>query len=1277
MGIAGLYIFIRIIFDRNLEKKAMKFMPLITLFLLMCAIMNISPVYATDITEDITGVETWTSQGNPYVVKNTIEIKDDGILTIEEGVEVRIVSGCSLKVMDGTLVANGSPGLPILFTSDSTANWAYIYFNLNCKEGCCLNECIIENGGSAGSSSGSIYFHYNENIVSISNTIIRNGNNRGIYIYHGNVNVSGGSIENIEQESVYIYGDSEVDIDGVDISEDVVNPGVYGLYFDTLNANTGYAKGKIVNCTVDNGIYFSYGTSASSDIDLILDNNTFTNYKDYPTKIPVNLVGQFLQNNDISGQDPGLSEIEIIGGTINDSATWPDLYLIHIILSSCTLAGSNIPTLIINPGVELRFNSNSIFKVGLTEVQPGILKAQGDELSKIKFTSNDTAKDPGYWNCIHLNYTTSETIIEFCEIECAQNNIKIQSSNPIIRNNDITKASVAGIEVFNGGPIIEGNNVTDNKCGIHIDDVGIGSFNYPVIRNNNIHNNDDYGIVNDQSSAILATLNWWGSADDPSGVSDAFNGNVLYEPWLAEYADSDLNWLYAKSSPDPFTQNNGQSQFVATLSEAADWIITIKNDLGNPVKTINGSGNEITEIWEGDDNNFNPLVNGEYTYIFDANISGGSSAPSATGTVTLDDTLPIAIITAPGQNEMISSGLIDIIGTANGDNFVDYDIDYGVGFPYEHTTWIDICSGSTSIVNDTFSTWTPTGLDKPIYTIKLTVLANSLTAEDYVNIRYQDVLSFQSTEQFISPNEDGIKDSTLFQGELNWPVDWSIEISQGGGNPVRTINGTGTPISIGWYGKNDQGTVVVDGEYDCKLIAIDSESGVQVVSDTLVVTVDNTIPIADIESPPDETTFTTDDTIEITGTASDLNIEEYKVWIDDPSKVLFTGEDSITSNSLGQFDPSPYGLGPHIITLDVTDEAGNKSNDSIEITLDALRITEVKVQSDTGEYLDTIDPWYGSDDANIVFNLSHDADVTCKVIQYGQSGATWTKSNVSMNAGPNTIIWDGSKISLIMMGMMMGGPMQPNPKAPESLYIVNLIADDGVRHDEYYPEMGEDPWTGGGSVVEWEEEEFIPFQNNCITLKYLLDHPAKINAININVKVENPATDIIIRTLVSDIYKGKRPFSSDQYIVKWDGRFDNGKIFNGFFGFDTFDFSAVPENPIIIEYDDCFDYTDVRVEPYLIFPGKGQVATIYYHLKHKAKVSIDVIDSNGNDVVSLLTLALREANNPSEEYDEIWDGRNDDGKIVAAEGDYTIVFEAKDVKTNKTVTRKLVVVVYH
>lgn len=85
-------------------------------------------------------------------------------------------------------------------------------------------------------------------------------------------------------------------------------------------------------------------------------------------------------------------------------------------------------------------------------------------------------------------------------------------------------------------------------------------------------------------------------------------------------------------------------------------------------------------------------------------------------TITLDNTVAEAFITSP-EKEQIVRDTVEIIGTANDDNFSDYQVFWGEGDT--PSTWKEITNLKTApVVNDVLASWDTTELDG-IYTLRL------------------------------------------------------------------------------------------------------------------------------------------------------------------------------------------------------------------------------------------------------------------------------------------------------------------------------------------------------------------------------------------------------------------------------------------------------------------------------------------------------------------------------------------------------------------------------
>ncbi|MBU0717209.1 MAG: right-handed parallel beta-helix repeat-containing protein [Planctomycetes bacterium] len=118
---------------------------------------------------------TWDCAGSPYIVVNSISVRNGATLNIEPGVEVRFKSDKGLTVGHstgaGTLVATGTGECPILFTSNAPyepeptdpapGDWVRIYFTDYATDaeydefgeyvsGSVLEHVIVEYSGSGG-----------------------------------------------------------------------------------------------------------------------------------------------------------------------------------------------------------------------------------------------------------------------------------------------------------------------------------------------------------------------------------------------------------------------------------------------------------------------------------------------------------------------------------------------------------------------------------------------------------------------------------------------------------------------------------------------------------------------------------------------------------------------------------------------------------------------------------------------------------------------------------------------------------------------------------------------------------------------------------------------------------------------------------------------------------------------------------------------------------------------------------------------------------------------
>jgi hypothetical protein len=202
----------------------------------------------------------------------------------------------------------------------------------------------------------------------------------------------------------------------------------------------------------------------------------------------------------------------------------------------------NSATLTIEPGVELRFNpaaTNPRLIIGESGTgTSGGLIARGTASQPIIFTSDAADPEPGDWaNIVFRSNVTDDSIIAHAVIEYggypSQGNIYISGSSPAIQNCMVRFIADSGIHLYDSNSEISCTEIQHNITGIHT------ALSNPVITNNNLSGNVNYGLYNNSAASVVdARHNWWGDPSGPAGVGsgsgDAVSNYVVYDPWLTQ-----------------------------------------------------------------------------------------------------------------------------------------------------------------------------------------------------------------------------------------------------------------------------------------------------------------------------------------------------------------------------------------------------------------------------------------------------------------------------------------------------------------------------------------------------------------------------------------------------------------------------------------------------------------------------------------------------------------------------------------------------------------------
>ena len=471
-----------------------------------------TPLVGTYVSGEILTDTTWSLAGSPYIVTGDITIRystpswgtNIATLTIDPGVEIRFDPGTGLYVglnyrhntydYYGALSAIGTADAPIVFTSNSSnpspGDWKGIVFRDQTDDAqTSLEYSVVEYGGSTSSDKRNIYCQ--DANPTIKNSTIRNSSGSGLY----------------------------------------------------LSSSSPTIEGNIISDNGQDGIYSDDHSAA------VISNNTVNNNGGAAVNIHPMGVKNIRNNH---GLGNGKNAIAIRGGDITASSTWVKLNaeaLPYVITGDITIRystpswGTNIATLTIDPGVEIRFDPGTGLYIGLnyrydTYDYYGALSVQGTAELPVVFTSNNVSPAPGDWKGINLRDQTrdDETLIEHCIIEYSghthQAGIYLENAKPTIQYNTIRNSSHSGIYVDGSGAngaAIRCNNFKDNYYGVYT-----ANDATPVINSNNFLRNKNFGVNNTGSGEVDATNNWWNDANGPGYNGDDVSSNVNAAPWLLQ-----------------------------------------------------------------------------------------------------------------------------------------------------------------------------------------------------------------------------------------------------------------------------------------------------------------------------------------------------------------------------------------------------------------------------------------------------------------------------------------------------------------------------------------------------------------------------------------------------------------------------------------------------------------------------------------------------------------------------------------------------------------------
>ncbi|MBI4652328.1 right-handed parallel beta-helix repeat-containing protein, partial [Candidatus Desantisbacteria bacterium] len=494
-------------------------------------------------------------------------------LAIEPGVEMRFDNMCGIQVSDdnweynfpwdrrsskkGILRAIGTDTEKIKFTSISEnpapGDWAFISFyegavnyDTTTGAGSILENCAIEYAGGL--------FKYWKYQGMLSYELVTGYMNDGIRISGVSLKINKCEIKDSRGHGIGLSGNSAPIISNNEIKNNLMNGIEVG----------GNCAPIITNNKISTNSEYGILSSGFDAAPEIVGNNIITNGK-YAIKANINNVNRI--NNNVIRDNKKIG-IELEGGTVTKDIIFKKEHIRYDVISPIFVYNYGnttiIPTLTIEPGVEVRFSNYYGLRIGFVRNEDkGILRAIGTETEKIIFTANTDTPIRGAWENIYLDNgaidydstTGKGTILENCIIEyggvnpdrTVVENIYINNNSPKISKCEIREGRGDGIKIYGANSLLLNSNVHNN------DGYGINSsvssllilntviannssggiyLNYSPLKINYsyIYDNANYGINNIGPNLIDAKYNWWGDISGPLDDNDDRNTGGLYNP---------------------------------------------------------------------------------------------------------------------------------------------------------------------------------------------------------------------------------------------------------------------------------------------------------------------------------------------------------------------------------------------------------------------------------------------------------------------------------------------------------------------------------------------------------------------------------------------------------------------------------------------------------------------------------------------------------------------------------------------------------------------------
>ncbi len=512
--------------------------------------------YISDATPGLYGTlwndRTLTAAGGPtYAAAGDLTIAPGVTLTVEPGVIVQFsgnsdVMGASVTnrgelLVNGRLVADGTPAAPIVFASSSTGSGTWQGIDLAPA----VTGVVMDNVTVQDAVYGVTYRATGAGNV-IGNSTISESSSYGLFVRAGAPAFDAMQLVNNSQAGAYVDTSGSLTLTNTIVRGN----GSYGVLFTPSSARTLAITNSTFYANGSYGVYVSASVPSTVTIasSIITHHSTYgiyradsssvtTTYSNVWSNTTANFAGGISGGTGVIAANPiyvaassnlrltenspsrfgGAASIDM-GALPYASDPTPGLY--GTLWSNRTLTAAGGPpyaaagdltiapgvTLTVEPGVAIQFSGNSdVMGAGVTNrgelLVNGTLIADGTTAAPILFSSTSTGS--GTWQGLDIAPAVTGLVMDNVTVQDAVYGITYRATGTNnIGHSTITEASSYGLFVRAGAPALDGMLLVNNsQAGAYVDTSGSLTLTNSVLRGNG-----SYGVLFTPSSARTLTL---------------------------------------------------------------------------------------------------------------------------------------------------------------------------------------------------------------------------------------------------------------------------------------------------------------------------------------------------------------------------------------------------------------------------------------------------------------------------------------------------------------------------------------------------------------------------------------------------------------------------------------------------------------------------------------------------------------------------------------------------------------------------------------------------